>query len=414
MNKKYFVSLLVVSGFLVAASALAQNVDLGVPDPGTLPTSRLYFLKEWGRGIKMFFTFDPIKKADLELNILNEKAAETQKISDTDAQNIDAVKKALENYKTAHNALVARLNALKDTSKNPNIDKLLSGVAEKTIKHEQLLDGIAKKFENEKEIKDLAESNKDDLDDVVSAAAAKDEPGKFTERFKKEAEGALKEDADLQKKAAETIKHAEEKLSELGKKMAVASSTPEVANKYAEAKDHLAKAKTAFAAKDYGEAFGQARSAEVLARNGMKMLEKMLENENEEENKNEGEKDDDRKSTKPQAAPFPKPIPQDKPIPKGAEIKFEMSTTVVIDENGFNPREIGIKKGGKVTWVNKSQSQIWPASNPHPIHTDYSGFDSRLGFANGESYSFTFDKVGSWGYHNHLNPSMKGEVKVVE
>ncbi|MDP3934756.1 MAG: hypothetical protein Q8Q46_00815, partial [Candidatus Giovannonibacteria bacterium] len=70
--------------------------------------------------------------------------------------------------------------------------------------------------------------------------------------------------------------------------------------------------------------------------------------------------------------------------------------------------------GGKVTWVNKSQSQIWPASNPHPIHTDYPGFDASRGLANGESYSFTFDKVGSWNYHNHLNPGMKGEVKVVE
>ena len=91
------------------------------------------------------------------------------------------------------------------------------------------------------------------------------------------------------------------------------------------------------------------------------------------------------------------------------------SVNVIIGENGnFAPSEIKIKKGGKVTWVNKSQKQVWPASNPHPIHTDYPDFDALRGLANGESYSFTFEKVGSWGYHNHINPGAKGAVQVVE
>jgi hypothetical protein len=38
-----------------------------------LPTSPFYFLKEWGRGIRMFFTFDPIKKSELEIKISDEK-----------------------------------------------------------------------------------------------------------------------------------------------------------------------------------------------------------------------------------------------------------------------------------------------------------------------------------------------------
>ena len=56
---------------------------------------------------------------------------------------------------------------------------------------------------------------------------------------------------------------------------------------------------------------------------------------------------------------------------------------------------------------------LWVASNPHPIHTDYSDFDAKRGYAKGERYSFTFFKQGTWKYHNHLNPG-EGGVIVVE
>ena len=39
--------------------------DLGVFDPGILPTSRWYFFKEWGRGIQRVFTFNAVAKAAL-------------------------------------------------------------------------------------------------------------------------------------------------------------------------------------------------------------------------------------------------------------------------------------------------------------------------------------------------------------
>lgn len=92
-----------------------------------------------------------------------------------------------------------------------------------------------------------------------------------------------------------------------------------------------------------------------------------------------------------------------------------MSVFVTIDELGnFNPREIKIRKGGKVAWVNKSARAVWPASDVHPVHNLYPGFDARRGLSAGDSYSFVFDKVGSWSYHDHLNPEVKGVVHVVE
>ena|SRR5579871_2066176 len=83
-------------------------------------------------------------------------------------------------------------------------------------------------------------------------------------------------------------------------------------------------------------------------------------------------------------------------------------------ENGFQPQTITIKKGESVTWTNKDSDELWVASNPHPTHTDYPGFDELASITTGKTYTFTFTKIGQWGYHNHLNPSQKGTVVVTE
>ncbi len=85
--------------------------------------------------------------------------------------------------------------------------------------------------------------------------------------------------------------------------------------------------------------------------------------------------------------------------------------TVTITADGFNPATITIKAGTKVTWINKSGAIVSINSNPHPIHTDYSPLN--LGTVqDGASVSLTFDKPGTYKYHNHLNPSQTGTVVV--
>lgn len=53
-----------------------SSADLGVVNPGVLPSNPFYFLKKWKRDIKRAFTFGPVDQSRLELNILNERAAE--------------------------------------------------------------------------------------------------------------------------------------------------------------------------------------------------------------------------------------------------------------------------------------------------------------------------------------------------
>ena len=87
--------------------------------------------------------------------------------------------------------------------------------------------------------------------------------------------------------------------------------------------------------------------------------------------------------------------------------------TIEITSSGFNPNTLTINSGDTVAFVNRDTRPHWPASNPHPVHTDYSGFDARRGLTQGESYSFTFTRKGTFGFHDHLNPSLGGTITVI-
>jgi plastocyanin len=94
-------------------------------------------------------------------------------------------------------------------------------------------------------------------------------------------------------------------------------------------------------------------------------------------------------------------------------VATKSTITVTYSDSGFSPKSVTIKKGEAVTFVNESSGGMSVASDPHPTHTDYPGFDQFKSLEKGQkSYTFTFEKIGSWGYHNHINPSMTGTVVV--
>ncbi len=100
----------------------------------------------------------------------------------------------------------------------------------------------------------------------------------------------------------------------------------------------------------------------------------------------------------------------------GDEAETSNIQVVEIDYNGtsFNPSSVDIHANDWVFFKNTGKTDFWPASNPHPLHTDYSGFDAKKAVAPGAQYKFQFTKIGSWGFHNHLNPSMHGTVNVTK
>ncbi|MCX6814494.1 MAG: plastocyanin/azurin family copper-binding protein [Candidatus Aenigmarchaeota archaeon] len=91
----------------------------------------------------------------------------------------------------------------------------------------------------------------------------------------------------------------------------------------------------------------------------------------------------------------------------------QTGNVVRISGFAFIPQTITIKKGETVTWTNEDSVPHQIASDPHPTHTDLPGLLSPA-LQNGQSYTFTSDKVGTWGYHCHLHPTMKGTAIVTE
>lgn len=86
--------------------------------------------------------------------------------------------------------------------------------------------------------------------------------------------------------------------------------------------------------------------------------------------------------------------------------------TITYTGTAFDPASVEIKVGESVAFVNQSASGLWVASAPHPTHSDYPEFDAKKAYGQGDSFIFTFSKVGTWKFHNHMNPTAFGSITV--
>ena len=115
----------------------------------------------------------------------------------------------------------------------------------------------------------------------------------------------------------------------------------------------------------------------------------------------------------PSESPTPTPAQTPTPTPAATPPASTPATvTISMTSSGFSPANVTVKAGTKVVFVNNDTQPHWPASNPHPTHTDLPGFDALKNINPGQSYTFTFSKVGTWGFHDHLNPPRGGSVTV--
>lgn len=104
----------------------------------------------------------------------------------------------------------------------------------------------------------------------------------------------------------------------------------------------------------------------------------------------------------------------------------EDTTTIYFTGKGFQPTSITVEQGTTVTWINNASTTMWVGSDRHPTHREYAGnslsehcrngdqttaaFDQ---CSTGDRFSFTFEKIGKWGYHNH-QPYVSGGTITVE
>jgi len=87
------------------------------------------------------------------------------------------------------------------------------------------------------------------------------------------------------------------------------------------------------------------------------------------------------------------------------------NSTVTLTNTGFTPATITVKAGDKVVWLNQSGGTATVHSAMHPTHLVYPKLN--LGnFDVGGELSLVFDEVGTYKYHDHLNPTRFGTVVV--
>jgi hypothetical protein len=78
--------------------------------------------------------------------------------------------------------------------------------------------------------------------------------------------------------------------------------------------------------------------------------------------------------------------------------------TVSIKDFAFDPPTATVAPGTSVTWVNDDQV-------PHTATANDGAFDSGT-LQPGQSYSFAFDKPGTYTYHCNIHPDMTATVSV--
>ena len=79
--------------------------------------------------------------------------------------------------------------------------------------------------------------------------------------------------------------------------------------------------------------------------------------------------------------------------------------TVKIDNFAFDAQTVTVPPGATVTWINDDDA-------PHTVVADDGkSFRSKV-LDTGETFSFTFNAAGTWGYFCSVHPHMTGKVVV--
>lgn len=112
----------------------------------------------------------------------------------------------------------------------------------------------------------------------------------------------------------------------------------------------------------------------------------------------------------------PTPIPLTPGTPDEVETGGGLVDTPVVrmTQNGFEPQTLTIQKNETVLFMNEGTRAMYPAAGPHPSHSDYPEFDPKQDIPPGQLWNFTFDKSGTWNYHDHNDETLTGTIIVTE
>lgn len=152
---------------MVRADEEVTAEELGVKEPTILPDNPLYVVKDVWRGIKKTITFDPVKKADLELQYANEKVTEIKKMIAKNEEKIEEAAKTSKEFKEIKEMAEEKLE------ESQKILEEAGTVEEKTEELQRIIDEADKVIEENTKAKEEAEIKIDDSEKIIGKVTAK-------------------------------------------------------------------------------------------------------------------------------------------------------------------------------------------------------------------------------------------------
>jgi len=241
-----FLSILLILGFSIGIHAWAEEdmgtgeveeigeitideditaEDLGVAEPKILPDNPFYFVKNFWRKVRTKLTFNPIKKAELQFKIANERLIEAKKLANKTA-NEKILQKAMDKYQEEMGIVKNRIEAFKEKAvDNPRIDKFLDNFTDKTFKQQKLMDRLEKQLSDKPELLEKIRSNKEraleHFGEIINKLEEKDKIQERIEKNLEKTEGSkfknfknlevlIRLEEKIPEQAREAIKQAQE------------------------------------------------------------------------------------------------------------------------------------------------------------------------------------------------------------
>lgn len=157
-----FIMPIIILSLLIGFNVLANEPeseeevtaeDLGISEPKTLPNSPFYFLKNFWRQLKLTFTFNSVKKAELRLQFASEMLLEAQRLAE-ESDNPEIFEKAIGKYQKQVDKLQNKVEQIQEQTEetaedNPKIDSFLNRFNRKIELHEQLMEKLEEQVGNE-------------------------------------------------------------------------------------------------------------------------------------------------------------------------------------------------------------------------------------------------------------------------
>jgi len=182
--------------------------DLGVSNPTLLPNNPFYFLKEWVRSTRLAFTFNNVKKVELENKFSNEKLVELRKMTENKVAP-EKIKKATENYQKSVEKIKNIADKIKDTAENnPEVNKFLEKFTNQQVLQEKILQKLQTQVPEAvfEKIKEAREQHLERFKDVMTKL--EENKDKIVEKLKNALQNGDESNTEILEKIKEKMPEA--------------------------------------------------------------------------------------------------------------------------------------------------------------------------------------------------------------